>query len=152
MITIEKKWICYNFDIIVHIEYETMFVGACNAASFPNLPDANRNSLFVQTMKQDLPWRVTVNGIFDTAETAIATQELLIASMRTKPWFNTQGQPLPAQTNRSRSTPLISSEGTTYPSARHAAQSLGVSAAAISQHLKGTLKTVAGVTLTRVGD
>jgi len=150
MMTTDDVWLCYSVQWLFNDRWETPYIGVSPATTFRTLPDANRNSLFVENITDRETWRVSINGALPSEEAAEAMRSLLIESMTVKPYFNAHGHTVEAR-KRGRSQRLRNTTtGVEYANGVEAARMLGVTVSMVSKHLTGHSATVAGTTLERI--
>lgn len=127
---------------------QTLFVGVCRMADLMHTPDARRNSVWVQMVKQapDAFLRLALHAQFTNESEAIEYQAVKIAEL--KPWANLTGTTEPVASGKSI---RCIETGETFVNASAAARACNISSSSMSNHLNGKpyYRTVGGKTFKR---
>lgn len=120
---------------------EVVFVSACKLLDVYRMVEGRRNSEWAKMFRDggDIMVRIIATGPDRTEIIRFAMNHM--RQMSPRPRCNLHGVLM-----KGVARPLICSNGQTFNSQVEAARALGVSASAISRHLKGELNTVAGYT------
>lgn len=121
----------------------TIFVGYCKLGELFMMREARTNSEWARiTDNGNVPVMITIIAMCSEQSEANRAAMEHLSSLPSWPYCNANGYNLERATRQ-----LRCSNGTIFQSQEDAAKVLGVSQSAISQHLRGKLKTVKGVTL-----
>lgn len=120
---------------------EVVFVGVCRLTDVYRMIEGQRNSEWLRIFGRGGAVLVRIIATATERGEAMRHAQAHAKSFPTLPRCNLHGVNLKGVARR-----VICSNGKTYDSQKHAADALGVSASAISRHIRGELNTVGGYT------